>query len=254
MNRRRNLLIFARLIAFAAIAQALAIWIFSCSISTPVERHYLSAYFWSSLPIIGPSTVEVRLIWKTGRHRKQQLATDNDAVGSDGGARIVLSQSARDAGWKALIESPPQQVPSDLLSQDLAGLAFEGQSFWNLLFLPELSAFAALCSALGTWYLLIGFFRALPAEFAWRWRYSALEELFSSFFEVSATLTRSVRSRFKPLRRSVVRRTATHPAAPTTKITAIPPEAKPISFALPLFGVYSGTGEGYLWTERNAIE
>lgn len=254
MNRRRILLIFARFFAFAAIAQAVTLWMFLRSISTPIERHYLPAYFWSSLPLVGPSTVEVQLIWKTARHRKRQLATDSDAISSEGGTGIVLSQAAREAGWKVLIEGPPQQVPADLLSQDLAIIAFEGQSLGDLLLLPELSALAALCSALGTWYLLIGFFRALPSDFAWRQRYFALEELFSSFFEVSTALARGVRSRFKPLRRSAVRRTATHSAAPAARITAITPEAKPASFALPLFGVYSRTGEGYLWTEKNAIE
>jgi hypothetical protein len=254
MNHRRVLLICARLLAFAAIAQAVAFGIFSRSISTPIERHYLSAYFWSSLPIIGPSTVEVRLIWKTGRHRKQQLATDDDTVGCADGARTVLSQSARSAGWRSLIEGPPQQVQAELLSQDLAGLAFEGQSLWDLLFLPELSALAALCTALCTWYLLIGFFRALPAEFAWRQRYSALEELFSSFFEVSKALARGVRAGINALHRSEGRRIDMHSAAPQTNIAQTPPLAPTPSFALPIFGVYSGTGKGYLWTDRDAIE
>ena len=252
MNRRRILVISARLLAFAAIAQAAAIWVLLGSISTPIERHYLSAYFWSSIPLVGPSTVEVRLIWKTGRHRKQQLATDNDAVGSDDG--MVLSQSARDAGWKALIEGPPEHFPADLLSQDLASLAFEGQSLGDLLLLPELSALVALCAALCSWYLLIGFFRALPAEFSWRRSYSALEELSSSLFEESTALVRRARSRHKPLRRKAVRRLETHSVAPCTKITAIEPETRPASFALPLFGVYNGTGKGYVWTERDAIE
>ena len=144
MNPRRILLIVARLVAFAALVQAVTIWIFCRSSWTPLERHYLSAYVWSSLPLIGPSTVEVRLIWKTGRHRKQQLATDNDAVDSADGTGMVLSQSARDAGWKSLIEGPPQQIPCDVLSLYLASLAFEGQSLWDLLLVPELSALAAL--------------------------------------------------------------------------------------------------------------
>lgn len=254
MNRRHILLTFARLLAFAPTAEAVAIWILLGSISTPIERHYLSAYFWSSLPLVGPSTVEVRLIWKTRPHRKQQLATDSDAVDTTNGAGIALSQSARDAGWKALVEGPPQQVPTDVLRLDLAGLAFEGQSLWDLLLLPELSALAALCSAVGAWYLLIGFFRALPSEFVWRRRYSAVEELFSSLFEGSAALARKAHSVFNSLRRSAVRRINMHAAAPRTNIPQPQPLTPTESFALPLFGVYSGTGEGYLWTERDAIE
>jgi hypothetical protein len=34
----------------------------------------------------------------------------------------------------------------------------------------------------------------------------------------------------------------------------IAPEAKPASFALPLFGVYNGSTGGYLWNEREEIE
>ena len=61
MNPRRILLIFARLLAFAAIAQVVAIWIFCRSSWTPIERHYLPAYIWCSIPVVTPETVEVRL-------------------------------------------------------------------------------------------------------------------------------------------------------------------------------------------------
>jgi hypothetical protein len=254
MNLRRILLIFAQLLAFAAIAQAAAVWMFCRSPWTPLERHYLSAYFWSSLPLVGPSTVEVRLIWKTGRHRKQQLATDDDVVNSDDGTDLALSQSARAAGWKALIEGPPQQVPSALLSRDLASLAFEGQSFGDLLLLPELSVFAALCIALCAWYLLIGFFRALPSEIAWRPRFSDFQESFASFFEECAVLVRTAQSWLEALNRSAARRIETHSVAPRTTVALVIPEAKPAPFALPLFGVYNGTGEGYLWNKKDEIE
>jgi hypothetical protein len=254
MNPRRILLIVARLVAFAAIAQAITIWIFCCSPWTPIERHYLSAYFWSSLPLVGPPTVEVRLIWKTGRHRKQQLATANDVVASDDGTGIVLSQSARHAGWKALIKGPPQQVPSDLLSQDLASFAFEGQSLWDLLLLPELSALAALGTALGAWYLVTGFFRALPDDLALRSRFSDFQELSANFFEECAAPGQWLHSGLKALHQIAARRIETHSAAPRTTVPVIAPEAKPASFAFPLFGVYSGTGDGYLWSEKDAIE
>ena len=52
MNRRHILLILVRLLAFAAVAEALAIWLFWHSPRTPVERHYLPAYFWCSLPVV----------------------------------------------------------------------------------------------------------------------------------------------------------------------------------------------------------
>ncbi len=91
MNRRRILLIVVRLLAFAAVAEALAIWMFWRSPWTPVERHYLPAYFASSLPLVGPSTVEVRWIWKIGRHQKRQLLANDDAVDSPDRIGMALS-------------------------------------------------------------------------------------------------------------------------------------------------------------------
>lgn len=147
MNRRRILLVFARLLAFAAIAETVTIWAFWGSSWTPIERHYLSAYISCSLSVFSPGIIEVRLIWKTGHHRKRELATDEDAVDSEDGTRMELSQSAIESGWRALIESPPQQIPAEILRRGLASLAFEDQSLWKFLLLPELYALAALCCA-----------------------------------------------------------------------------------------------------------
>ncbi|MGB9147983.1 MAG: hypothetical protein WCC14_19330 [Acidobacteriaceae bacterium] len=254
MNGRRILLVFARLLAFAAIAEGLTIWVFWRSTWTPIERHYLPAYIWCSLPVVTPETVEVRLIWKTARHRKPQLATDDDAVDSPDGTGMALSQSAMDAGWKTLSEGPPRQLPAELLGPDLASLAFEGQSLWDLLLLPELSAMVALCVALCTWFLLIGFFRALIAERAWRRRLSAFEEPSPSLFKECVTLARRVRSGVAVLHQSAARRIATHSAAPSTNVALVEPAAKPAPFAFSLFGVHNGTGDGYLWSEKDEIE
>ena len=254
MNRRRILLLLARLIAFAAIAEAVTIWVFWRSSWTPIERHYLSAYIWCSLPVITPETVEVQLIWKTGRHRKRELATDDDVVDSEDRTRMTLSQSAIDAGWKTLIEGPPQQVPAELLGPDLASLAFEGQSLWDFLLLPELSAMVALCVALCTWFLLIGFFRALIAEWVWRRRASTWQELSPILFAECARLAQKVSTGIAALHRSAVRRVEMHRAV-RTDVVLVEPAAKPASFAFPLFGVYNRavTG-GYLWSEKDEIE
>jgi len=254
MNPKGILLIFARLLAFAAIAQVVAIWIFCRSSWTPIERHYLFAYVWSSLPVVGPSTVEVRLIWKIGRHRKQQVATDDDVVNSDDGTGMVLSQPARNAGWKALIEGPPQQVPADLLSQDLTGFAFEGQSLWDLLLLPELSALAALCVALGVLFLVVGFLRTLIAEYAWRRRACSRRELFSTLSRDCVALVQSMCSGLAALYRSRSRHIETHPAAMSTKVLQIQPPARPASFAFPLFGVCNGAANGFLWSDKGEID
>jgi hypothetical protein len=254
MNRRRILLVTARLFVFVAVAEAVAIWAFWRSQWTPIERHYLPAYIWCSLPVMTPETVEVRLIWKTGRHRKPQLATDDDAMDSLDGTGMVLSQSAINAGWRTLIDGPPQQVPAELLRPDLARLAFEGQSLWNLLLLPELSTITALCVALGTWFLLIGFSRALIAELAWRRRLPAFEGPSPNFVEECAALAWKVRSGVWALHRGAARRIEPHSAAPSANVALVEPAAKPASFAFSLFGIHNGTGYGYLWSERDEIE
>jgi hypothetical protein len=254
MNRRRILLIVVRLLAFAAIAEGVTIWEFWRSSWTPIERHYLPAYIWCSLPIASPSTVEVPWIWKIGRHQKRQLATEDDAVDSADGTGMALSQSALDAGWKTLIEAPPQQVSTEQLKPELARLAFEDQSFWDLLLLPEWSAIVVLCVALGTWFLLIRFLHALIGEYAWRRRLSSRQELLPRLSKDCAVLARRVRSGLEPLYQSAERRMEMQRAAASTNIDQSRPPTRPASFPFPVFGVCNGTGERYLWSERDEID
>lgn len=254
MNLRRILLTVARLLAFAAVAETMTVWAFWRSTWTPIERHYLPAYTWCSLPLITPETVEVRLIWKTTRHRKPQLATDGDALDSPDGTGMALSQSARDAGWNALIEGLPQEVPAEVLKPDLASLAFEGQSLWDFLLLPELSALSVLCVALCAWFLFIGFLRALISEYAWRRRLSSRQHLLPSLFRDCAAQAQRVGSRIAALHLCAVRRIETHRAAPTANTDCAQLAVKPQSFAFPLFGVCNGAGTGYLWSEKDEID
>lgn len=253
MNPRRILFIFVRLLAFAAVAETIAIWIFWRSLCTPIERHYLPAYIWCSLPIVSPSNVEVRLIWKTGRRRKRELATNDDAIDFIDGTGVELSRSAIEAGWKALIEGPPQQIPAEVLRPVLASLAFEGQSLWNFLLLPALTAMAALCLALCAWFLLVEFFRALLAELAWRRRLLACERPLPSYFETYAAVARKICSGLAALHGGTARRIEMQHAAWRTNVALIAPEVKPESFTLPIFGVHNRTGEDHLWSEKNEI-
>jgi hypothetical protein len=253
MNRRHILLILVRLLAFAAVAEALAIWLFWHSPWAPTERHYLPAYIASSLPLVGPSTVEVRWMWKVGRHQKSQLATDDDVLPTSDGSGMALSPSALDAGWKALVEGPRQQVPADQVRRYLATLAFEGQSLGGLLLFPELSALAALCASLLVWFLVVGFLRALIADYAWRRRVYSRRELLSTLSKDCAMLAQSVYSGLAALFRSRARHIETNPTATSTKVLQIQPPARPMSFALPFFGVCSGSENGPRWNEEDEI-
>lgn len=254
MISRRILLIVIRLVVFAVVAEALTIWVFWHSPWTPIERHYLPAYFASSLPLVGPSTVEVQWIWKVGRHRKRQLATDDNAVDSADGTGMALSESAREAGWRMLVEGPQQQLPADELRPYLATLVFGGQSLWELLFFPELSALAALCALLFVWFLVVGLLRALIADYAWRRRVYSRRELLSTLCNDCAMLAQRVCSGFAGLYRGRPRNVETRPVITTTKILQIEPPARPASFVLPLFGVCNGAGKGFLWSDQDEID
>jgi len=254
MNLRRILLILARLLAFAAVAEAMAIWVFWRTSWTPIERHYLPAYVWCSIPVVTPETVEVRLIWKTARHRKPQLATDDDVVDSPSGAGMALSQSGMDAGWKALTEGPPREIPAEVLRPDLASLAFEDQSLWDLFLVPELSALEVLLVALCGWFLFIGFLRTVIGEYAWRRRLSSRQELLPSLVKDCAAQAQRVGSGVAALHRSAVHRIQTHRTAPRPQVPVAEPSVRPVSFPIPLFGVPNGTGQGYLWSERDEID
>ncbi|MGA2652857.1 MAG: hypothetical protein ABSF28_20150 [Terracidiphilus sp.] len=254
MNWRPIIAALTRLAVFAIVVHVGTIWVCSNWFWSPIQCHYLPAYFWSSLPVVSPTTVEVRLIWKTRPHRKPELTSDDDAVRSEDGTGTELSQSAIDAGWTGLMEGSPQQVSTAILGRDLGDLAFDGESLWGFLLLPELCGAAVFCLALLGWFCLKWWCRTLIAEFAWQRRLFSWREVLPSLFEECATLVQRFSSGVAALHRSAARRVETQMAAPTRNTDRAEPIAKPQTFAFALFGVHNGTGQCYLWSEKNEIE
>lgn len=254
MNRRPIIAALTRLAVFAIVVHVGTIWACSSWLWSPIERHYLSPYFWSSLPFVSPTSVEVRLIWKIRQHRKPELASDDDAVRSDDGTGMELSQSAIDAGWTGLTEGSPQQVSTAILGRDLGDLAFDGESLWGFLLLPELCGAAVFCSALLGWFCLKWWCRTLVAEFAWRRRLFSWREVLPSLFEECVALAQKVSSGVAALHRNAAQRIETKTAPPITNTHRAEPIAKPQTFAFALFGVYNGTGQCHLWSEKDEIE
>lgn len=250
MNWRAILARVAWVLALSVVAEAGAICVCSHWFWTPFQRHYLAAYIWCSLPV---STVEVRFIWKTGRHRKRELATEED-VDSQDGTRLKLSQSALDAGWRGLTEEPPREVPAAILKRGLSDLAFEGESLWSFLLLPEACGLAAFG------YGLYGFVR-LANRFA-DWAVERSVERHSSrwqgpswsLLDWCAVTVQKLCSCVVALHRRAQHYIEQHRAETNHSFASKVPEAKPTSFALPFFGVYNETGNGYLWSENDAIE
>jgi hypothetical protein len=215
----------------------------------------LPSYIWCSLSAVAPATAEVRLIWKTGQHRKLELASDDDAVASDGAIGMAISQSALDAGWKELSEGPPQQVSVARFRPALTDLAFDGNDLWEFLFLPEMCALFVFCVSLCGWFFLRGLIRELISEFAWRRRFAAANGPSPGFFEQYAVWARELGSCLASLHRTAARSIATQSAAPAVTTNRTESPVRPASFALPLFGVYNGAGKGgYLWNQTHEIE
>jgi hypothetical protein len=260
MNWRPILVHLAWLTALAIAVEASAIGVCSQWFWTPLQRHYLPAFFWCSVPLIAPETVEVRWIWKTGRQGKHELATDDDTVTSEDGNGMALSQPSKDAGWKRLIEGMPQQVSSELLRAGLAGLAFDDEGLWGFLLLPEACGLVVLC------YGLYGSVRLANRLIDWAvdfnskrqrspWEASlsnwaaSLSELLDGF----SAMVEELHSWLSKTLRSVARKLRAYRACAIKSIVQIEPSARQQSFPLPLFGVYSATGKGYLWSEKDEI-
>jgi hypothetical protein len=255
MNRRQILVILARLAALAMVVEVGTIWICASWFWTPLQRHYLPTYIWCSLSAVAPANVEVRLIWKTGPHRKRELASDDDAVASDGEIGMAISQTALDAGWKELSEGPPQQVSVARFGPPLRDLAFDGEDLWEFLFFAEVCGLVVFCVSLCGWFFLRGLIRELISEFAWRRRLAAENGPAPRFFEQCAEWPRNVGSRLASLHRAAPRSIGMQSVSPSVTINRTESPVRSASFALPLFGVYDGTGKsGYLWSQKHEIE
>jgi hypothetical protein len=254
MNWRPILIHLAWLAALAVVVQVGTIWVCSSWFWSPIQRHYLPAYFWTSLPLITPATVEVRWIWKTGRHGKHELATDNDINASEDENSMALSQPSKDAGWQRLVEGTPQQVPAELLRHGLADLAFDGEGLWSFLLLPEACGLVVLGYGLYGSIRLANRLMDSAVDFDWKrqrlpWTASSLELL-----DGCSAMVEELHSWLSKVYRGAARNIRAHRAPTMENIVETEPPARPQSFPFPLFGVFSATGKDYLWSEKDEIE
>jgi hypothetical protein len=254
MNWRPILVHFAWLAALAIAVEGGAIWVCSNWFWTPIQRHYLPAYIWCSLPVITPATVEVSWIWKIGRRGRYELATDGDADASEDGSGVALSQSSRDAGWKRLLEGPPQQVPAELLRPGLAGLAFDGQGLWSVLLVPETCGLVVLCYGLYGCIRLANRLMDWTADLDGKRQGPRWVEPSPSLFDSGFAMAQEIHSRLSRMYRSAARLIKAHRAVTTVSVSKEEPPTRPASFPFPLFGVHSATGDGYLWSDADEIE
>lgn len=167
---------------------------------------------------------------------------------------MQLSQSAIEAGWKALIEGPPQQIPIKILRRVWPVWPSMARVFGNSSYCRNCMRWR--CYSLRSMYgfLAIGFVRALITEYAWQRRLSSRQQLLSSLFRDSRVLARRACAGFAAQHRSATRRMETRRTSPNMIAATAQPPTRCVSFALPLFGVHNRTGEGYLWSDSDEIE
>jgi hypothetical protein len=252
MKWRPILVTVARLAVLAMVVEIGTIGVCWHWFWTPIERHYLPAYVWCSLPVITPASAEVRFVWKTGPHRKPQLASDDDADDSEDGTGMALSQSARDAGWKKLLVSPAQKVPTAKLGPALADFAYAGESLWRFLLLPEECGLVMLCYGIYGSLWLLSWLLEWAADRSWKqspWA-AASPSLLEGCAKAAQRLFFGIATLHKRAQHCIEpRRNVTN-----SKIAPSEPAATPPSFAISIFGVHNGTNQRFLWTEQNEIE
>ncbi|HEX4065368.1 MAG TPA: hypothetical protein VHZ09_05040 [Acidobacteriaceae bacterium] len=254
MNWKPILVHFAWLATLVIVVEAGTIWVCSTWFWTPIQRRYMPAYIWCSLPVITPAIVEVNWIWKIGRHGKRELATDDDADASGDGSGVALSQSSREAGWKRLLKGPPEQVPAELLRPGLADLAFDGQGLWSFLLLPETCGLVVLCYGLYGCIRLANRLMEWAADLDGKRQRPRWVEPSPNLFDSSFAMAQEMQFRLSKMYRSAERLIKAHRAVTTVSVAKREPPTMPASFPLPLFGVHSATGDGYLWTDADEIE
>jgi hypothetical protein len=123
---------------------------------TPVERYYLGTYLKCAL--LGTdrgSWAEVRWLFKTAPHGKQELAREADVVpASAGGDRRVpveLSRAARQSGWTDLMQEEGEWFPTARLQRFLQAQFYAGKSIWRVLLTPLLWGAAMFFFLLAGW-------------------------------------------------------------------------------------------------------
>jgi hypothetical protein len=159
MNSMRFPRRFRWLPAVAILAFSGALFLCNCLVWTPLQRHYLGTYLKCTWLGTDPvSWAEIRWVYKTAPHRKQELALDADVVPSPSGGdlriSIQLSHAARQAGWTALMQGPEEWLPTVRLQPFLEAQFYAGESIWRMLLTPLLWAAAMFFFLLAGWSVL----------------------------------------------------------------------------------------------------
>jgi hypothetical protein len=231
---------------------------------TPVERYYLGTYLKCAL--LGTdrgSWAEVRWLYKTTPHGKQELARDADVVpASAGGDRripVELSRAARQSGWTGLMQEEGEWFPTARLQRFLQAQFYAGKSIWRVLLTPLLWGAAMFFFLLAGWSML-------PSRSPYEpWDMEAIEwgRPPPSLLQRWRTRTRTTMGRIRWRRPGLAKQKMAEvrpKATPPAPATAPPdPPKKPNQPVLALFGSAMGAPngkpkEGFRWEKTKGIE
>jgi hypothetical protein len=230
---------------------------------TPIERYYLGTYLMCAL--LGTdrgSSGEVRWLYKTAPHGKEELARDADVVPSSaGGDRripIELSPAARQAGWTSLMQEEGEYLPTARLQTFLQAQFYAGESVWRVLLTPLLWGAAMFFFLLAGWSML----PSRPQCEPWDMERIEWGRPPPSLFERWRTRTKEMarfRLRLPGLSKQRMPEIAPKPTPPAPATAPPDPPKKPSQPVLALFGSATDAPngkpkEGFRWEETKGIE
>jgi hypothetical protein len=224
--------------------------LWSARVWTPAQRHYLWPYLWCSRPSAAPSSqVVIRWLYKTAPGKNPEIALEDEVVSRAANQHsLLLSATAREAGWMALELGPKEQYSADALRPFLKDQFFDGNNAWLVFSTPLLCGLVSFCFA------LLGI--------AWlesKWRYMRWQLEQTSWFEPMLLILRqwtvTAEKLCSLLLALVARRTRKIPAEdkPVSPPTMLP--AKPVQPAFSPFGATNRTQKSaFTWSKKDEIE
>ncbi len=223
---------------------------------TSTRRYYLGTYLKCAMLGTDPALrTEVRWLYKTAPHGKQELALDADVVpvSSGGDLRIPmqLSPAARQAGWTGLMQGQDEWLPTARLQTFLQAQFYAGESIWRMLLTPLLWGAAMFFSLLAGWSMLQSRFTYKRWEretIAWgRPPPSSLQRWRTKMGRIQFRLRGFANRRIPEI--------APKPTLPAPATACADPLKKTTQPVLTLFGAPNGRlKEGFAWDEHNGIE
>jgi len=233
---------------------------------TPIQRYYLGTYLKCALFGTDPALrAEVRWLYKTAPHGKQELALDADVVpASSGGDRRIpmqLSPEARQAGWTGLVQGPGEWLRTARLQTFLQAQFYAGESIWRVLLTPLLWGAAMFFLLLAGWSMWQSRSPYKPWDMEridWGRPPPSLLQRWRTRTRTKTKMSR-IRWRLPGLAKQKMAEIRPKPTSPEPATAPPDPPKKPNQSVLALFGSEMGALNGkpkeeFRWEETKGIE